>query len=156
LNDGKMINRTADAIYLAIVRFRSDFKNLESEKLLGWLMLLLVVLVFVRNYRNIGGFLHWCLSPNRKSFQRKKLTRKDYVRTYQELETILRRRFKTRQQHTETHTEFVQRLRRHHPDQSALIESIDAFLVLYQDNRFGEKDRPELPTKLREIKTVSS
>lgn len=155
LNDGKTINKIADAIYLAILRFRSDFKNLESEKLLGWLVMVLIILVVVRNYREIGYFLRWCFSPNRKKLQRKKLTPRHYIKTYQELESILKRRFRTRQLPQETHTDLVLRLRRFHPEKSALVDKIEEFLSLYRDNRFGEKERPQLPQKLRDIKQTT-
>ncbi len=155
LNDGKTINRMADAIYLGILRFRSDFKNLESEKLLGWLVMVLIVLVLIRNHRELWFFIRWCFSPNRKKLKRKKTVRRDYIKTYHDLETVLRRHFRTRQLPHETHTDLVNRLRKFYPDKAVLIDKVDEFFKLYQDNRFGQKDRPQLPEKLREIKQTA-
>ncbi|MCB9720982.1 MAG: transglutaminase domain-containing protein [Candidatus Omnitrophica bacterium] len=156
LNDGRAINRIADAIYLAILRFRSDFKNLESEKLLVWLVMVLFVLVLIRNHREIWYFIRWCFSPNRKQLRRRKPVRKDYIKTYHDLELVLRKNFRTRQLMHETHSDLIRRLRTHHPGQDTLIDMIEDFFRLYQDNRFGDKQRPQLPDKLRAIKHASA
>lgn len=156
LNDGKIINRVADALYLGILRFRSDFKNLESEKLLVWLLMVLFVLVFIRNHREIWYFIRWCFSPNRKKLRRKKPARREYIKTYHDLEIILRKKFRTRQLPHETHTDLIRRLRSHHPDKRALVDRIEEFFCLYQDNRFGEKERPQLSDKLRALKKESA
>lgn len=153
LNNGRPINRIADRVWLAIVRFRSDFENLESEKLLFWLVIVLVLLVFVRNRTLIIRFMKFLITPRR---QKNKIVPKmkplEQTLIHKEFEQFLKRRFKTQQKLNETHRELILRLRVDFPAQQTTITKIDHFLKRYQEARFGGKQDVPLKQSFAEIK----
>lgn len=158
LNDGQPIDIIADKIWLFLVRLRSDFENLESEKLLFWLVIILVILIIVRNYSAIIYFLKFRRTRKlKKNNTPKKRFLQDQLNIYKEFEHLLKRQFKTKQKMNETHLELIRRLYTGFPTKQQTITQLELFLKHYQDARFGQKEDLALKQILSELKrNVSS
>lgn len=157
LNEGKPINRMADAIWLFTVRLRSEFKNLESEKLLTRTVIILFFLVFIRNYSNIKNFIAYLKSPKtHKKRKTKKKSYQSYIKIYREFEHVLKRKYKLKRSDSDTNQDFLNTLKQQYPHDNSLISKSESFLSSYQRQRFGEKPRDEqLQNLVREIKQLA-
>lgn len=158
LNDGRPINMIADKIWLFLVRLRSDFENLESEKLLFWLVIILVLLISVRNYSSIVYFLKFRKTRKfKKNDTPPKKFLQDQLNIYKEFEHFLKRQFKTKQKMNETHVELIRRLYTGYPTKQQTIVKLELFLKHYQAARFGQKEDLTLKQTLNKLKrNVSS
>lgn len=153
LNNGRPINIIADYIWLSMVRLRSDFENLESEKLLFRLVMILILLIGIRNFSTIASFIRSLKNPGQIKYKlKKKNTLSEHLHTYREFERFIKQRFKTQQRFNETLTELILRLYKNFPDKKEYIKKIEQFIKRYQDSRFGKNEEPFLRHQMAELK----
>lgn len=153
LNNGRPINIIADYIWLSMVRLRSDFENLESEKLLFRLVIILVLLICVRNFSTIRSFVKSLKHPGRlKNKVKKKNSLSDHIYINKELERFLKRRFKTQQGFSETQTELIRRLYKSFPEKKEPLKNVERFIQQYQNSRFGKNEDSSLKQQIIKLK----